>query len=176
MSQSHAKRRHAASTSYFMAATSTLGLIGRAVVDHAGYNKWADMNQLIVLYPQTVPTAATGTNPGNPLGCWDWWGFQSNLPRNYEFARKTGYQISAIKGMLDRLAQKFAQNPRFRYFRHASALLGTRQYINFSCAHLAAQQRGSGVSISIGPSTSSGTYSEKEQVVPVKGASFADRG
>lgn len=75
-----------------------------AVYDKGGYNKWAETNKLIVLYPQTEPI---GTLPfgDNPLGCWDWWGLSDALPGNREFARKTGYQISAIKRMLDRLAQ-----------------------------------------------------------------------
>jgi hypothetical protein len=58
---------------------------------------------LIVLYPQAMPIAATLNNPGNPRGCWDWWGY-SDLPRSREFARKTGYQIAAVKAMIDRLA------------------------------------------------------------------------
>ena len=83
------------------------GRIGKAVVEHGGYNKWADTNRLIVLYPQAVPTSPTIGNLGNPTGCWDWWGY-TDLPRRAEYARKTGYQISAIKAMLDRLAGGFA--------------------------------------------------------------------
>ena len=45
--------------------------------------------------------------PFNPKGCFDWWGLSEALPRNAEFARKTGYQISAVKAMLDRLAQNY---------------------------------------------------------------------
>jgi hypothetical protein len=66
------------------------------------------MRLIIVLYPQTVPVYPGGTiNPGNPNGCWDWWGFMDPLPQNRDYARKTGYQISAIKAMVDRLAEKF---------------------------------------------------------------------
>ena len=81
--------------------------VNGAVYDKGGYNKWAETNKLIVLYPQTEPI---GTLPlgDNPLGCWDWWGLSNSLPGNREFARQTGYQISAIKRMLDQLAQ----NPR----------------------------------------------------------------
>ena len=57
---------------------------------------------MIVLYPQTTANAIF-----NPKGCWDWWGLSATLPRNADFARKTGYQISAVKAMLDRLAQNF---------------------------------------------------------------------
>ena len=78
------------------------GLVGGAVYRHSGYNEWADTNRMIVLYPQT------DADPDfNPKGCWDWWGLDQLLQRNSDFARKTGYQIAAIKGMLDRLAQNF---------------------------------------------------------------------
>jgi hypothetical protein len=78
--------------------------VNNAVYENGGYNKWADTNKIIVLYPQTEPV---GTLPlgDNPTGCWDWWGLSDTLPGNREFARKTGYQIAAIKKMLDRLAQ-----------------------------------------------------------------------
>jgi hypothetical protein len=71
------------------------GKVHNAVYAHAGYNRWAATNKIIVLYPQTVANAAL-----NPDGCWDWWGFSEALP-NANFARKTGHQISAIKKMLD---------------------------------------------------------------------------
>jgi hypothetical protein len=77
--------------------------VGDAVYRHGGYNEWADNNRIIVLYPQTHPTLV----PVNPKGCFDWWGLSQLLPRNAEFARKTGYQITAFKAMLDRLAQNF---------------------------------------------------------------------
>ena len=68
---------------------------GRKFVDHAGYNTWADTNDMIVLYPQ-----ATNSNAeGNLLGCWDWWGYDD---ANYAF--KNGRQMAAIKMMIDRIA------------------------------------------------------------------------
>ena len=79
------------------------GLVGDAVYRHSGYNEWADTNRMIVLYPQTEENSGF-----NPKGCWDWWGLEQSLPLNADFARKTGYQISAVKAMLDRLAQNFA--------------------------------------------------------------------
>lgn len=74
--------------------------VGDAVYKHGGYNEWADTNKIIVLYPRTVAVPLK-----NPNGCWDFWGFDDGLPHNREFARKIGYQISAIKKMLDRLAE-----------------------------------------------------------------------
>jgi poly(3-hydroxybutyrate) depolymerase len=45
--------------------------VGDAYTAHAGYNKWADTNNFVVLYPQT---AKSQTSPSNPNACWDWWG------------------------------------------------------------------------------------------------------
>jgi len=95
------------------------GNVGDAVYRHAGYNEWAETNRIIVLYPQTQATLF----PVNPKGCFDWWGLSNSLSRNAEFARKTGYQISAVKAMLDRLAQNYVasgQNDTFgtpQYFQ-----------------------------------------------------------
>jgi poly(3-hydroxybutyrate) depolymerase len=47
--------------------------VGDAVYGHAGYNRWADQNKIIVLYPQTTPSAV------NFDGCWDWWGYTNYL-------------------------------------------------------------------------------------------------
>ena len=57
-------------------------------VRNTGYNRWADSNNIVVLYPQTS-TAATNS-------CWDWWGYDS---ANY--AKKSGPQMVAIKAMVD---------------------------------------------------------------------------
>src|SRR5262252_6322909 len=42
---------------------------GTTYVRNTGYNKWADTNDIIVLYPQAT------ANGSNPNGCWDWWGY-----------------------------------------------------------------------------------------------------
>ena len=68
--------------------------VGEQYVRDTGYNRWADTNHIVVLYPQTG--AATGANPN---GCWDWWGYDS---ANY--ANKSGPQMAAVKAMVDRLA------------------------------------------------------------------------
>ena len=66
---------------------------GKTFVEHAGYNRWADTNDIIVLYPQAVATFT------NPQGCWDWWGFD-----DANYAVKAGRQITAVRAMLDRIA------------------------------------------------------------------------
>jgi poly(3-hydroxybutyrate) depolymerase len=74
---------------------------GRAAVKdqfarEAGYNRWADANRIIVLYPQAI---ARWWGTYNPKGCWDWWGYTGS-----EYHTKEGAQIRAVKAMLDRLS------------------------------------------------------------------------
>ncbi len=79
--------------------------IGERFVREAGFNRWADANRLIVLYPQTISRngwSGAGLRRSfvfNPRGCWDWWGYTGP-----NYATKTGPQIAAVKAMVDRLA------------------------------------------------------------------------
>jgi hypothetical protein len=79
--------------------------VGDQFYKEAGYNKWADTNNIIVLYPQTI--ARFGWNWKvfwtwkyiiNPNACWDWWGYDGA-----SYYTKSGSQMMAIKKMLDRL-------------------------------------------------------------------------
>lgn len=45
--------------------------VGEAFVNDAGFNRWADAYEVVVLYPQTRASFA----PLNPQACWDWWGY-----------------------------------------------------------------------------------------------------
>jgi poly(3-hydroxybutyrate) depolymerase len=63
-------------------------------VEHTGYNRWADSNGIIVLYPE-----AKHDTVANPNGCWDWWGYSGA-----GYATKSGPQMAAVRAMLDRLA------------------------------------------------------------------------
>lgn len=69
--------------------------VGDAFAAGAGYNEWAESNNLLVLYPQV---ASSKIAPLNPLGCWDWWGYTGE-----DYATKSGLQVSAIKATLDSL-------------------------------------------------------------------------
>jgi len=80
--------------------------IGDQFYKKAGYNRWADSNNLIVLYPQTIARFGwnwknfwTVSYVWNPTACWDWWGYDGP-----DYYKKSGAQMSAIKKMLDRLA------------------------------------------------------------------------
>ena len=43
--------------------------INEDYVRHGGYNEVGELNDVIILYPQVVPTAL------NPFGCWDGYGY-----------------------------------------------------------------------------------------------------
>lgn len=67
--------------------------IGDHYVVHGGYNEVADLNSIIILYPQAIKSVVD-----NPEGCWDWWGYTGEL-----FATNKGFQPIAIKGMIDKV-------------------------------------------------------------------------
>jgi poly(3-hydroxybutyrate) depolymerase len=66
---------------------------GTTFVKHAGYDAWADSNNLVILYPQAVTIPAR-----NPNGCWDWWGYT-----DLHYADRQGAQIGALRAMVDKL-------------------------------------------------------------------------
>jgi poly(3-hydroxybutyrate) depolymerase len=73
--------------------------VGERFVREAGYNRWADTNRLIVLYPQAV--ARYWWWIYNPNGCWDWWGYTGQ-----DYATKEAPQIRAVMTMVERLGGK----------------------------------------------------------------------
>jgi poly(3-hydroxybutyrate) depolymerase len=78
--------------------------VGDKFLKSTGYTRWADTNNIIVLFPQTKvdntsrSTAASGSL-ANPNGCWDWIGWYGS-----NFAQKSGTQQAAIKAMVDQLS------------------------------------------------------------------------
>lgn len=69
----------------------------------AGYNRWAETNRLLVLYPQ-VNRSSLWWNT-NPTGCWDWWGYSGYWWRN-DYAYKSAPQMKAIMAMTRRLTER----------------------------------------------------------------------
>ena len=65
--------------------------IGDAFARNAGYNRWADTNRLVILYPQTGKAAVNA--------CWDWWGYAGA-----DYARRGAKQMTAILATIDRLS------------------------------------------------------------------------
>lgn len=55
----------------FHGCKQNVDAVGKAFVSGAGFNRWADVYEVAVLYPQTRASFA----PLNPQACWDWWGY-----------------------------------------------------------------------------------------------------
>ncbi|HJV70683.1 PHB depolymerase family esterase [Ideonella sp.] len=78
--------------------------IGDKFVKNTGYSRWADTNNIVVLFPQTKvdntsrQTSASGSL-ANPNGCWDWIGWYGS-----NFAQKAGTQMAALKAMVDQVS------------------------------------------------------------------------
>ena len=53
----------------FHGCNQQIGKIGNVFAQNAGYNQVADLNNIIILYPQVKLSLA------NPNGCFDWWGY-----------------------------------------------------------------------------------------------------
>ncbi len=67
--------------------------VGDIFVTKAGYLEVAELNNLIIFFPQVVPSVIS---PINPIGCWDWWGYTTK-----EFATQLGPQMYSVKKMID---------------------------------------------------------------------------
>jgi poly(3-hydroxybutyrate) depolymerase len=67
--------------------------VGEAFARDSGFARWADTNNLVVLFPQTAST------PLNPQGCWDWWGYTGG-----DYLTRNAPQIVAVRRMVERLA------------------------------------------------------------------------
>lgn len=68
--------------------------VGDAFVKDAGFNRWADVYDVVVLYPQTRASTA----PMNPQACWDWWGYSGD---NYD--SRQGVQLRWLLGAVQAL-------------------------------------------------------------------------
>jgi poly(3-hydroxybutyrate) depolymerase len=68
--------------------------VGEAFVNDAGFNRWADVYDVVVLYPQTRASTA----PMNPQACWDWWGYSGE---NYD--SRQGVQVRWVVGAVHAL-------------------------------------------------------------------------
>ncbi|MDR3446334.1 MULTISPECIES: PHB depolymerase family esterase [unclassified Dyella] len=68
--------------------------VGEAFVNDAGFNRWADVYDVVVLYPQTRASTA----PMNPQACWDWWGYSGD---NYDSRQgvQARWVVDAVKAL-----------------------------------------------------------------------------
>ena len=81
----------------FHGCRQSAGEVGERFAREAGYNRWADTNRLLVLYPQA--RASWSLFAFNPRACWDWWGYTGE-----HYHTRDGAQIKTIMAMLKRLA------------------------------------------------------------------------
>jgi poly(3-hydroxybutyrate) depolymerase len=85
----------------FHGCRQTTDLIADDFYWDAGYNRWAEMNNVVVLYPQVTawqPRWDPSGLAGNPRGCWDWWGYTAG-----DYYNKRGVQMQAVRKMVGRL-------------------------------------------------------------------------
>lgn len=59
----------------------------------AGYNEWAETNDIVVAYPQVEKSLF------NPQGCWDWWGYTDS-----DYDLRNGAQVAGVAAMIDEFA------------------------------------------------------------------------
>lgn len=72
-------------------------------VQNTGYDKWAETNNLIILFPQTYPDSVMHSTPAsymssNGNACWDFVGWYGD-----DFQSKSGKQLSTIYKMIERI-------------------------------------------------------------------------
>ncbi|CAF3457702.1 unnamed protein product [Rotaria socialis] len=68
-------------------------VVGDVFATKAGYLEVAELNNIIVIFPQVVKSLML---PTNPMGCWDWWGYSSIY-----YATQDAPQMSGVKNMID---------------------------------------------------------------------------
>ena len=66
-------------------------LIGTAFILGSGYLEVAAANEIVLLFPQVEAS----NQPLNPMGCWDWWGYEGA-----SYALKAGPQMAAVRRMV----------------------------------------------------------------------------
>lgn len=76
----------------FHGCTQNRAATGDAFIRETGFARWADSNDLVILFPQVA------ASPFNPQGCWDWWGYTGN-----NYLTREAPQIKAVDRMLERL-------------------------------------------------------------------------
>lgn len=101
--------------------------IGDLWYTYAGYNEWAEANDIIVLYPQAqsihFPSPDEPPHPDrhcdnlgvNPRGCWDFWGYTGPDPHV-----RSAPQVAAIKAMINHIAGLMGPPPGVRIDRDGS--------------------------------------------------------
>mmetsp|Transcript_31608 Transcript_31608/g.35926 ORF Transcript_31608/g.35926 Transcript_31608/m.35926 type:complete len:351 (-) Transcript_31608:222-1274(-) len=89
----------------FHGCNQTLDDIGLDYVSKVGQNEIAEANNIIILYPQVKKSPVS---PYNPMGCFDWWGYNNELipflPAGLGYASQKAPQMEAVWNMALHLA------------------------------------------------------------------------
>ncbi|KAL3455540.1 Alpha/Beta hydrolase protein, partial [Aspergillus heterothallicus] len=93
----------------FHGCTQSYGQIGERFVRDTGYNRWADTNNIIILYPQTTVDLSVhpiwdGEEHSNRLACWDWIGLYGD-----DIDWKGGVQVEAIMNQVNRIISGYTR-------------------------------------------------------------------
>lgn len=88
----------------FHGCKQNVNTIGMDYIEQTGFNRWADTNRLVVLYPQTTNSYAL---PFNPHGCWDWWGYT-----DADYATRNGQQIRAVHSIVKALGHGYPDSKK----------------------------------------------------------------
>jgi hypothetical protein len=83
----------------FHGCLQNAGTVNEAFVENAGYNGWAEANNIIVLYPQTTVSFVDPVNEG---ACWDWWGYTRS-----DYAMKSGPQMVFTNNLINYFIQNY---------------------------------------------------------------------
>jgi poly(3-hydroxybutyrate) depolymerase len=80
----------------------------RAFSEGGGYVRWAGPLRLVLLFPRVgaIKPLERGSwdSVGNPMGCWDWWGYTTPADL-YGYATRDAPQIRTLMNMVDRLGK-----------------------------------------------------------------------
>ena len=83
----------------FHGCEQDIGQIDDVFARDSGLNRWADVADLVVLYPQTRATYM----PLNPKACWDWWGYSGA-----DYDTRDGVQLRWLANVTARLGVPLA--------------------------------------------------------------------
>ncbi|KFY14477.1 hypothetical protein V491_06038 [Pseudogymnoascus sp. VKM F-3775] len=83
------------------------GSVQSKFIDNTGYNKWADTNNIIILFPQAVADSTSrtiwdGSMLSNSNGCWDWLGWYG---QNAD--QKGGVQMAALVNQVNQIISAY---------------------------------------------------------------------
>ncbi len=67
--------------------------VGTDFIQQSGYLPWAEANDIVLAFPQTVPSAL------NPYACWDWWGYTGA-----DYRWRNGKQMQVVSDWIRQLS------------------------------------------------------------------------